>query len=167
MKSLVLKAIQFAISKHDGQVRKGDNRPYVTHPISVSYIVAAYKNSKHLDEILAASVLHDILEDTGTSFCELSQEFTPLTACLVYELTSDKDLIAKLGKTEYLKVKMTGISSYALVIKLADRLHNLTDGPTEKTIHETKEILSYIEKNRKLTKTHKALIKEIRNIIGE
>ena len=161
MKNLVLKAIEFASAKHAGQIRKGDKSPYVTHPLAVSYLVAAYKKSKHLDEILAACWLHDTLEDTNTTFIELAEVFTPLVATLVYELTSDEDEIDRVGKKEYLKSKMVGISSYALVIKLADRLHNVSDSPTAKTIEDTADILKYLKAWRKLSKTHKEIIKEI------
>lgn len=167
MKNLVLKATQFAIEKHHGQVRRGDGRPYVTHPLAVSYIVATYKRSKHLDEILAASLLHDTLEDTDTNFVELATEFTPLVASLVHELTSDETLIQKMGKLEYMKTKMSGISSYALVIKLADRLHNISDSPTKKMVKDTREILKHLEETRSLTRTHKMLITEMRSIMGE
>jgi len=163
MKNLVLKAIQFASEKHEGQFRKFDNSPYVGHPLAVSYIVASFKKSKHLNEILAACLLHDTLEDTDTNFVELATEFSPLVASLVLELTSDNDAITIMGKCDYLKTKMVGISSYALIIKLADRLHNVSDHPTQKTIDDTKSILDHLEKKRKLTKTHKELIKEIRN----
>lgn len=165
MNNLVLKAIQFAIDKHQGQVRKVSNSPYVTHPIAVSYIVASFKKSKHLDEILAACHLHDTLEDTDTTFVELATEFTPLVATLVFELTSDDEQIQSIGKTTYLQNKLSGISSYALVIKLADRLHNVTDSPTDKNKLQTRVIIEHLKKNRKLTKTHKALIAEIERYI--
>jgi (p)ppGpp synthase/HD superfamily hydrolase len=161
--NLVLKAIEFASKKHKGQVRKVSNSPYVTHPLAVSYLVSSFKKSKHLDEILAACLLHDTLEDTETTFIELAKEFTPLVASLVHELTSDSIAIKELGKARYLANKMYGMSSYALVIKLADRLHNISDNPSQKMIDDTNYILTTIEQRRKLSKTHKAIIKEIRN----
>jgi (p)ppGpp synthase/HD superfamily hydrolase len=164
--NLVLKAIEFASKKHKGQVRKVSNSPYITHPLAVSYIVSSFKRSTHLDEILAACLLHDTLEDTNTTFIELAKEFTPLVASLVYELTSDEAQIKKMGKKNYLTVKMYGMSSYALVIKLADRLHNISDSPTLKMVNDTREMLVGLEQRRKLSKTHKAIIKEIRNVIG-
>jgi len=161
MPNLVLKAIEFASRKHDGQVRKGSGSPYVTHPLAVSYLVSSFKRSKHLDEILASCLLHDTLEDTETNFVELATEFTPLVATLVLELTSDPEEIKQVGKLEYLKTKLVGISSYALVIKLADRLHNISDNPTQKTVEDTLEILSHLRSHRKLSNTHGAIIQEI------
>lgn len=160
----ILKALEFCKRKHAGQTRKGSGHAYATHPISVSYIVAAYKRSKHLDEILIASLLHDTLEDTETTFVEIATKFSPLVASLVLELSNDEVEIAKLGKLEYQKKKLVGMSSYALVIKLGDRLHNVSDHPTAKMILETIELMNYLQKNRKLSKTHKAIIQDIMKI---
>lgn len=56
--NLVLKAIKFADLKHEGQVRKGSGEKYVTHPVAVSYLVSVYKQSKRLDELIVAAILH-------------------------------------------------------------------------------------------------------------
>ena len=162
--TLILKALNFAKRKHAGQVRKGSGAAYVTHPVAVSYLVAAYKRSKHLDEMLVAAILHDCLEDTKTTFVELVKEFTPLVASLVLELSNDPAEIKKVGKLEYQKKKLVGMSSYGLVIKLADRLHNISDQPTMKMILDTMDLMAYLMKNRKLSKTHKALVADILKI---
>jgi len=162
--TLLLKALDFAKRKHAGQVRKGSGAAYVTHPVAVSYLVAAYKRSKHLDEMLVAALLHDCLEDTNTTFKEIAINFTPLVASLVLELSNDPVEIKKVGKLEYQKRKVVGMSSYGLVIKLADRLHNLSDHPTMKMVTDTMELLNFLKKNRKLSNTHKALVADILKI---
>lgn len=164
---MVRDAWLFAEEKHKGQVRKKSGIPYISHPLAVSYIVSAYKKSKHLEEILTAAVLHDVLEDSDATFDELSKRFSPLTASLVLELSNDADAIAKLGKLEYQKKKLKGISSYALVIKLADRLHNVSDSPTDKMLLDTLDLLDYIRKERKLTSTQDSLAQEIESICRE
>ena len=116
-KNYTLKAIIFASEKHSGQIRKCSCLPYITHPLSVGVIVSSFKTSKNLDQLVAAAILHDTLEDTETTFKELSRKFSPLIASLVLELTSDKDQIQKIGKTEYMKKKFVGISSYGLTLK--------------------------------------------------
>ena len=60
---MVLDALLFATEQHDGQVRRGTDLPYITHPIAVSYLVAQFKRSRHLPELVAAAILHDVLED--------------------------------------------------------------------------------------------------------
>lgn len=163
--NLVLNAIRYGDKKHKGQKRKISGEDYFSHPLAVSYIVAAFKSSKHLDELLAAAILHDTLEDTKTNFSDLAKHFTPLVASLVFELTTDENEKNRLGKTEYLKKKLSGISNYALVIKLADRLHNMSDSPTEKSKIETKDIIQHLNKTRKLTSTQKKLIEEIEKML--
>lgn len=158
---MTLKALLFAIERHEGQTRRGTNLPYITHPIAVSYLVAQFKRSKHLPELVAAAILHDVLEDTPTTFIELAERFTPLVASLVLELTSDQDEIDRIGKVEYLKAKMAGMSSYALTIKLADRLHNVSDRPTAKMVRDTLEILAHLRAIRRLTKSQEILSEQI------
>lgn len=159
---LVLKAIDFATNRHAGQVRKASNVPYITHPVAVSYIVASFKHSRHHEELLTASILHDILEDTETTFVEIAERFGGMVASLVQELTNDAHAIQELGKLEYHKRKLIGLSSYALVIKLADRLHNIRDNPTAKMIHDTRELMAHVEKKRRLSATHKKLVGAIK-----
>ncbi len=165
--TMVSKAIRFAKDKHEGQFRKASGEEYYTHPLAVSYIVAAKKKSKKLEELIVASILHDTLEDTETTFEELALEFTPLVASLVLELTNDPEQIKLVGKLEYQKKKMVGMSSYGLLIKLADRLHNLSDHPTEKMVKDTIELIAYLQQNRILTKSHFRLIEDIEEITNK
>jgi (p)ppGpp synthase/HD superfamily hydrolase len=158
---MILKAIEFSTAKHQGQVRKGSGKPYVIHPISVSYLLAQFKKSKHFDELIVACLLHDTLEDTETNFVEIASEFTPLVASIVLELTSDENQIKLVGKNEYLKKKMLGISSYALYIKLIDRLHNISDQPKPQYVIDTIELIEFVKKHRKLTKGQLEICKAI------
>lgn len=167
MSDLIYKAIKFAEAKHTGQKRKGSGADYITHPMAVSYLVASFKRSKHLDEIICAAILHDTLEDTDTTFVELALQFTPLVASLVQELTTDKEECKNQGKVEYFKKKMVGISNYGLVLKLCDRLHNCSDHPTAKTVQDTEEILAHLETHRTLSGTQQRLVEAIRMICKE
>ena len=172
---LVKKAEKFAEEKHKGQMRK-DGTPYVEHPKRVAEIVRKIKKSHKIDALLASSLLHDTLEDTDTDLVEISKNFGSLVAMLVLELTSDEEAIRKIGKTEYLKSKLKNpkkVTSWALVIKLADRLDNVSDLQNssnefrKRYIKETENIISELESGRKLTLTHKKLIKQIREKLRE
>lgn len=162
---LAIKALLFAQKKHEGQFRKVSKEPYIYHPIKVCYLLALFKKSKNLDELLAVANLHDTLEDTDTTFEELTKEFTPLVASLVFELTSDENEIKKIGKKEYLKKKLIGLSSYGLTLKLVDRLANMMDNPTDQSKIDTKEILDHLIANRKCNNTQLRIISEIRKYI--
>lgn len=162
---MILKAIKFATKKHKGQKRKVSGEDYITHPILVSYLLPKYKKSKKMEELIVACILHDVIEDTKTSYNEILKNFGPLVTNLVMELTSDKEEIKKIGKNEYLKKKLIGISSYALTIKLVDRLANISDYPTEKYKQDTKELLDFLVKNRKINQTQQKIVIDILNKI--
>lgn len=154
-------AIRFADKCHKGQFRKGNGLPYITHPIAVSYLLARYKASKHLEELIIASILHDVLEDTSATHVQLAKKFGPMVASIVSELTNDPVQIAQMGKLDYQTKKVLGISSYALVCKLVDRLHNISDGPSKKMVIDTVELMARLKKGRKLSKTQQRIVTDI------
>lgn len=164
---LLEKAIVYATEKHKGQVRKGDGRPYILHPLSVLIKLNKYKKSKNQFLLAIACVLHDSYEDTDTTLQEIAEHFGHKVASLVEELTTDKVECDLMGKPQYLLNKMLAMSTYALCIKLCDRLDNLEDMKTmseefkSKSIAETCFIIEGLINGRDLTKTHKALIKDI------
>ena len=166
-------AAKYAAGAHVGQTRSG-GKPYISHPVRVANLVRKYKDSKELDKLLSAAFLHDTIEDTDTTEEQLRKMFGDLVATLVKELTSDKEKIEKLGKEEYLTQKMINMSSWGLVIKLADRLDNVADIKTAKTPEwrqryrtETENILTQLEQNRELSGTHKNIIAAIRGKLAE
>jgi len=166
-------ALQYATQAHAGQTRSG-GEPYITHPMRVADHIKQYEQSHDLDALISAAYLHDTIEDTDTTHKSLHDLFGGLVASLVQELTSDPDQIKKVGKAQYLAHKMAAMSSYALVIKLADRLDNVKDITTARTPqwrqkykNETEHILNYIEKTRALSGTHQKLIGLIRAKLSE
>ncbi len=166
-------ALQYATKAHAGQTRAGGD-PYITHPMRVADHIKQYKKSHNLDALISAAYLHDTVEDTDTTHEALHDLFGGLVASLVKELTSDPEEIKKVGKAQYLAHKMAAMSSYALVIKLADRLDNVKDITTARTPewrqkykNETNHILNYIEKTRALSGTHQKLIGLIRDKLNE
>ena len=166
-------ALKYATQAHAGQTRSGGD-PYITHPMRVADHIKQYKQSHNLDALISAAYLHDTIEDTSTTQEALHDLFGGLVASLVQELTSDPEEIKRVGKKQYLAHKMAAMSSYALVIKLADRLDNVKDITTAKTpewrhkyAQETAHILDYIEKTRALSGTHRKLIELIRSKLAE
>lgn len=167
------KALEYAVKAHKGQFRS-DGSEYVKHPERVAEFVKKFKKSHNMDALISAAYLHDTIEDTNTTHEDLEKMFGGLIASMVKELTSDKDEIAKVGKDEYLAKKMAKMSSWSLVIKLADRLDNVQDIATAKTPEwrrkykaETEMILSRLEKDRELSNAHKKIIRAIRDKLDE
>lgn len=166
-------ALAYATKAHSGQTRS-DKTPYIAHPVRVAKNIEQFKKSHNIDALISAAYLHDTIEDSDTTFEDLEKMFGGLVASLVQELTSDKEKIEKMGKTEYLIHKMKGMTTWALAIKLADRLDNVSDLKTaknpawrQKYKKETEEILNRIEKERLLTGSHKKIIEAIRKKLAE
>lgn len=78
--SLLDRAICFAVKAHANTERKGKGFPYIVHPLEVVTIVATMTSDQ---EILAAAVLHDTVEDTDVTLDQLAQEFGQRVADLV------------------------------------------------------------------------------------
>jgi (p)ppGpp synthase/HD superfamily hydrolase len=165
-------AWNFAKQAHKGQVRKFINKPYFgAHVVKVNGIVKQYTTD---EDLLCAALLHDTLEDCyedpEVGLVELKELFGTRVGNLVWELTSDGDEIDDNydgSKTEYLTDKMIHMSDDALIIKLADRLQNISDAFTaterfrNKYFQETSEILTEIQKNRQFNRIHRLLIGDI------
>src|SRR5690606_1221663 len=162
---VIRKAIKFAEDKHQGQVRKLSGSPYIHHPLMVSYVAANFKKSKNLYKLIAAAILHDVIEDTNASPEEIAKEFGKLISSLVFELSDDKEEIARVGKLEYQKAKWPGLSNYGLFLKLGDRYCNILDDAGEKYITDTSIIISGLKKKRRLTGSQRSILREIEKII--
>jgi len=168
-----IEAWDFAKLKHDGQVRKFINKSYFdAHVQKVNGIAKQYTSN---EDILIAAILHDVIEDCYDNkwigYSEIKAKFGKNVADLVLELTSDNDEITYLydgSKTNYLINKMVKMSDSALVIKLCDRLQNISDAFTAspkfrlKYFNETSAIVSNVENRRTLNKIHVQLLADIK-----
>jgi len=80
--TLVTQAMIFAAQMHDGAVRKGSDIPYIVHPMEAAAIAATLTDDPH---VIAATALHDVMEDCGVSYEELHARFGPRVADMVRE----------------------------------------------------------------------------------
>lgn len=85
--NLLDRAINYATEKHSGDVRKMEGTPYILHPLEVASIVGTITRD---EEIIAAAVLHDTVEDTDATLPEIMELFGPRVAELVAGETEDK-----------------------------------------------------------------------------
>ena len=133
----VIKAFEFSKAKHEGQFRVS-GEPFFSHPVAVANILA----DMALDvSSIAAALLHDVVEDTDVTEAEIAAEFGETVELLVSGVT-------KLGKIPYTSNEDQQIENLrkmflamandvrVIVIKLADRLHNLR---TLKSMPEPKQ----------------------------
>ncbi len=122
----VQKAVEFARIKHEGQLR-ASGEPYYTHPVEVAEILVGM----HMDPAtIQTAILHDTLEDTHTTLDELTREFGPEVATLVTgvtKLTKIESQTVEGKQAENFRKLVLAMSEdiRVLVVKLADRLHNM------------------------------------------
>jgi guanosine-3',5'-bis(diphosphate) 3'-pyrophosphohydrolase len=122
----LMEATQFAADKHRGQKRKdAQGTPYINHPIMVVNLLANIGAITDI-EVLQAGMLHDTVEDTDTSPEEIEERFGYAVRSLVMEVTDDKSLEKQERKRRQVE-KAPRLSPKAKVIKLADKIANLTD----------------------------------------
>lgn len=79
---MIREAAEFAEKAHRGAVRKGSDIPYITHPLETAVITSMMSDD---DELIAAALLHDTMEDAGVSYEELKKHFGSHVADLVAE----------------------------------------------------------------------------------
>lgn len=134
----LMEATLFAADKHRGQRRKdADGTPYINHPIMVVNLMAKVGEISDI-ETLQAGMLHDTVEDTDTSPEELEAKFGYAVRSLVLEVSDDRSLEKQERKRRQVE-KAPRLSSRAKIIKLADKIANLTDILVSPPVHWTLE----------------------------
>ena len=122
----LMEATLFAADKHRGQKRKDTQKtPFINHPIYVVNLMAGVGGITDI-EALQAGMLHDTVEDTDTSPEEIETHFGYVVRSLVMEVTDDKSLEKHERKRRQIE-KAPRLSPRAKIIKLADKIANLTD----------------------------------------
>ena len=123
---IIQKAYSYALTHHGEQVRKS-GEPYIIHPVDVAYTIA----DLGLDEkTICAALLHDVVEDTDVTYEDIKNEFGEEIAEMV-------DGVTKLKQIQYASIEEHQVENYrkmflamgkdirVIIIKLADRLHNM------------------------------------------
>ena len=123
---LIRRAYNYALSHH-GEQKRLSGEPYIIHPTQVAYILATLGLD---DATICAALMHDLVEDTEITLDNISNEFSPEIAEMVNGVT-------KLGKINYVSAEEQQVENYrkmflamgkdirVILIKLADRLHNM------------------------------------------
>lgn len=116
------KALLAASKSHEGQYRKNTEIPYITHPVTVGFMLL---KKGYSEEVVAAGILHDTVEDTPLTLEEIKREFGAKIAEIVEGSSEpDKSLPWKDRKehtVEYLKTASEDIRA----VVCADKLHNI------------------------------------------
>lgn len=118
---LINKAIYWAKKYHGKQKRKS-GEPYYSHPLEVAYMISDYKLKT---DVIVASILHDIIEDTEVTAGMILDNFSWRIAEMVDMLTRDRPDGTKLSVEQILENAYKRKDKEVLLIKLIDRLHNI------------------------------------------
>ena len=125
---LVSEAIVFAAKAHDGMRRKKSEVPYLLHPMEAAVIVGTMTDDQ---SVIAAAILHDVVEDAGIAPEEIEEVFGQRVRELVASETEDKrgDLPAestwRVRKEESLAVLRDADDIGVLMVWLGDKLANM------------------------------------------
>lgn len=170
-------AWEFAREKHKDQVRKFINKPYFdAHVQKVNGTVKQYTTD---EDLLIAAILHDVIEDCYKNkwdgYKDIKDLFGKKVADIVLELTSDEgEMMHRYdnNKAAYLTNKMIHMSEGALIVKLCDRLQNISDAFTasekfrNKYFQETALIVESLESGRELNDIQIRILDDIKAKLG-
>ena len=125
---LVSEAIAFATKAHDGMRRKKSEIPYILHPLEAAVIVSSITNDQNL---IAAAVLHDVVEDAEVSIEEIEQNFGKRVKDLVLSETENKRQNLsraetwRIRKEESLAILKNTEDIGILIVWIGDKLANM------------------------------------------
>lgn len=149
---LILRALEFAARRHMGQFRKGEDRlPFINHPIKVANLLVNEAGESD-PVLLAAAILHDVIEDTVDSerekqslIAEISRIFGEQVLSVTLEVTDDKSLIK--SERKRLQIEQASTKSVnAKKLKIADKILNVRDITSNPPIGwQLERILDYFD----------------------
>ena len=141
---MIRKAAVFAANAHKGAVRKGGNIPYITHPLDTALIVSSLTED---EELIAAAILHDTIEDAGVTFREIEGEFGRRVAELVAGETEDKSRSWRERKQATID-RLKGAGRDEKILALGDKLSNMRSTARDYMVIGDEIWQRFNEKNR-------------------
>ena len=112
-------ALDFADERHAGQKRDMDDLPFVTHPMEVACLL---HEAGYSDEVVAAGVLHDVLEDTDVVRADLDTRFGPAVAYLVAAVSDDPAIEDPKERKAALRLQVAEAGERAAAVFAADKI---------------------------------------------
>lgn len=120
---LVREALATAQRAHAGQLRRGsDGRPFIDHPVAVAELLTKERQS---DEVIAAALLHDVVEKSDTDLAAVRERFGDVVAALVEAMTEDESIADYEARKEEHRRRVAESEPAALAIFAADKLTNV------------------------------------------
>jgi guanosine-3',5'-bis(diphosphate) 3'-pyrophosphohydrolase len=165
---LVLRAFQYAAIKHRYQTLSDGQTPYFSHVVRVTFILRDFFDIDD-QQIIVATILHDVVEDTGTSLAEIGQLFGRTIAYYVEALTKNEALPKKRREREY-DERLFNAPEIVQIAKLADMYDNLSarvgTPKLQSTLENARRIAAGFEKTIR-TRRGKNALRHVRVLIAE
>jgi (p)ppGpp synthase/HD superfamily hydrolase len=112
-------ALKFAHERHAGQRRETDDAPFVVHPIEVASLL---HEAGYPDEVIAAGVLHDVIENTDTKPPEIAQRFGSKIALLVTAVSENPTIADRAERKAALRFQVAQAGENAAAVFAADKI---------------------------------------------
>lgn len=116
---LTAAALRYAVEHHEGQRRDSDAAPFILHPLEVAVLL---RNRGYDDEVTAAGLLHDAIEDTDATAEDLSEHFGERVARLVAALSDDEAIEDYGERKAALRAQVAAAGPEAAAIFAADKV---------------------------------------------
>ena len=113
------RALEFAADRHDGQRREVDDAPFILHPLEVAHLL---RGRGYPDEVVAAGVLHDIIEDTAVAPEELRERFGDAVTDLVLAVSEPPGDDAYAERKARLRATVAEAAADAAAVFAADKV---------------------------------------------
>jgi (p)ppGpp synthase/HD superfamily hydrolase len=117
-------AVDFASERHAGQRREADGAEFILHPIEVA---ALLERSGYPDHVVAAAVLHDVLEDTDTERTDLESQFGPEVADLVALVSDDPAIEDEEQRKDDVRERVRRAGGLALPVYASDKISKVRE----------------------------------------
>ena len=121
---LTQRAVALAVQLHAGQRREADGASFVVHPMEVASLL---DRSHYPDHVVAAAVLHDVLEDTAEDVRDLEVRFGREVAVLVAAVSDDASLADEETRKRDLRERVRRLGGYAAAVYAADKVSKVRE----------------------------------------
>ena len=142
---MIKEAAEFAARAHRGVFRKGTDIPYIVHAVETAVIVSSFTDD---EEMIAAALLHDVVEDAGVTGEELKERFGSRVAGLVLAESEDKSGTWAQRKSCTLK-HLKDSNRELKILALGDKLSNLRSTASDYLIHGDQVFLRFNETDKR------------------
>jgi hypothetical protein len=157
--ALAPRALAFAVRCHSGQWRESDGQPFINHPLEVARLL---RDAGCSEVVIAAGLLHDVVEDGKVTLSELSRRFGEDVAALVQGVTDDSCVASYRQRKQTLRDQVRFVGGDVALLFAADKIAEAREWPRhvgreQARLHELpadNRARRYVEQHREMRLEH-------------